>query len=124
MSDFNSELATVVRRQNHEMSNWHIIGVGNIQTLFKVRPDLSTKNVSQAEAIWLSNLVKRAPHIKQTIEQYKKEITDLAAAFVADPDNDPETDTGRSKVYVKKLEEILNRLRMLVAMGTQLHQAA
>lgn len=124
MNDFNYELATVVRRQNHEMSNWHIVGVGNIQTLFKARPDLSIKNVSPAESIWLANLVKRAPHITQTIEQYKKEIVDLAAAFIADPENDSNTDTSRSKLYVKKLDEILNRLRLLVTMGTNLQQVA
>lgn len=117
MSDYNSEMATVVRRQNGEMAHWHIVGVGNINTLFKMRPDISATNATPAERIWLSKLTLKSEHIRQSIEQYKKEIRDFNAAYLADEDNDPNTDTSRSNVFIRKLDDILNRLRLFDAMG-------
>lgn len=117
MNDFNSELATVVRRQNHEMSVWHIVGVGNINTLFKMRPDISANNASPAERVWLIKLTLKAEHIRQSIEQYKTEIREFCDAFKADPDNDPKTETTRANVFLRKLDDILNRLRLFNAMG-------
>lgn len=120
MTDFNSELATVVRRQNHEMSVWHIVGVGNINTFFKMRPDITASNATPAERIWLTKLTLKAEHIRQSIEQYKKEIGEFCTAYKNDPDNDPNTDTSRSNVFIRKLDDILNRLRLFNAMGNMI----
>lgn len=117
MNDFNSELATVIRRQNHEMSVWHIVGVGNINTLFKMRPDISAANASPAERVWLIKLTNKAEHIRQSIEQYKTEIREFCDAFKKDPENDPNTETSRANVFLRKLDDILNRLRLFNAMG-------
>lgn len=117
MSDFNTELATIVRRQNHEMSVWHIVGVGNINTLFKMRPDISASNASPAERIWLGKLTLKTEHIRQSIEQYKTEIREFCDAYKKDPDNDPKTETSRANVFIRKLDDILNRLRLFNAMG-------
>jgi hypothetical protein len=111
MDDFNVELANLVRKQNAEMLKWHIIGVGNIATIYHARPDLTALNATNAERIWLSNIGKRAEHIRQTMNQYKKEINDL---IMQAGEGD---DTSRGMIFIRKLDDIINRVNLLANMG-------
>lgn len=120
MYEFNTALAILVRHQNHEMSNSHIIGVGNYNTILNMRQDLTAANATASERIWLANLVKRSEYIRQTLEQYKTEIRNLVTEYKEDEGADPNLDTSRADVFIRTLDKLLAQVRVLVAMGTQI----
>lgn len=107
MGDFNIKLAATVRRQNMELADWHIVGVGNVRAIMEAPADLKT--LTNQQRFWLSNVKLRATSIKQGIEHYKQEIRSLIETCGAD------CDTSRASIYLKKLDAIIEKTRMIVA---------